>query len=171
LNLGNTDVAAIAAHLAGDLAYEGGEFGRAIEFYNVVLTRHQSSDEFKPVVISAMWAMLKARRFDALAKHFEQYNAKLDINDRAAAWFLAGRAQQELGDHQKAASLFAAGTRRIAQKVGEEAVELALAATAGDRDEQLDEAADLLYHLLVLLAAKDLSLADVAERLEERHSG
>jgi len=74
------------------------------------------------------------------------------------------------GEASYTASLFAAGTRRIAQKVGEEAVELALAATAGDRDEQLDEAADLLYHLLVLLAAKDLSLADVAERLEERRS-
>ena len=68
------------------------------------------------------------------------------------------------------ASLFAGGTRRIAQKVGEEAVELALAAAAGDGDEQLDEAADLLYHLLVLLAAKDLSLVDVADRLEQRHS-
>jgi len=74
------------------------------------------------------------------------------------------------GESSYTASLFAGGTRRIAQKVGEEAVELALAATAGDRDEQLDEAADLIYHLLVLLAAKDLSLADVAERLEERHS-
>lgn len=108
LNLGNTDVAAVAAHLAGDLAYQAGDFGRAIEFYNVVLTRHQSSDEFKPVVISAMWAMLKARRFDALAKHFEQYNGKLEVKDRAAAWFLAGRAQQELGDHKQAASLFTA---------------------------------------------------------------
>ncbi|HLT90768.1 MAG TPA: phosphoribosyl-ATP diphosphatase [Woeseiaceae bacterium] len=67
------------------------------------------------------------------------------------------------------AKLAAAGTRRIAQKVGEEAVELALAAAAGDRAEQLEEAADLLFHLLVLLRTGELRLADVAHVLEQRH--
>jgi len=67
------------------------------------------------------------------------------------------------------AELAAAGTRRIAQKVGEEAVELALAASAGDREETIDEAADLVYHLVVLLAYSDLSLADVSARLSSRH--
>lgn len=61
------------------------------------------------------------------------------------------------------------GTRRQAQKVGEEAVELVLAAAAGDDREQLEEAADLLFHLLVLLNARNLSLADVVAVLEERH--
>ena len=74
-------------------------------------------------------------------------------------------------DTSYTASLFAAGTRRIAQKLGEEAVELALAASAGDRDEQLGEAADLLYHLLVLLADRDLALADAVGVLEARHRG
>lgn len=69
------------------------------------------------------------------------------------------------------AQLAAAGAKRMAQKVGEEAVELALAAVAGDRDEQLNEAADLVYHLLVLLNASGLGLADVAEVLERRHAG
>jgi phosphoribosyl-ATP pyrophosphohydrolase/phosphoribosyl-AMP cyclohydrolase len=69
------------------------------------------------------------------------------------------------------AQLAAAGNKRMAQKVGEEAVELALAAVAGDRSEQLDEAADLVYHLLVLLNASGLSLADVAAVLERRHNG
>lgn len=68
------------------------------------------------------------------------------------------------------ASLAASGTRRIAQKVGEEGVELALAAVAGDRDDVIDEAADLVYHLLVLLQARGLGLAEVAARLEQRHS-
>ncbi len=68
------------------------------------------------------------------------------------------------------AKLAAAGIRRIAQKVGEEGVELALAATSGDREETIDEAADLVYHLIVLLANQSLSLQDVAERLESRHS-
>lgn len=68
------------------------------------------------------------------------------------------------------ARLAAAGTKRIAQKVGEEGVELALAATAGSQQETIDEAADLVYHLIVLLADCGLSLEDVATRLEARHS-
>ncbi len=67
------------------------------------------------------------------------------------------------------ARLAGAGSKRIAQKVGEEGVELALAAVAGDRDEQLNEAADLLFHVLVLLQSQNLSLADVVEVLEGRH--
>jgi len=66
--------------------------------------------------------------------------------------------------------LFEAGVKRIAQKVGEEGVETALAAVAGDREELADEAADLLYHLLVLLQASDLSLEDVVQTLESRHA-
>ena len=67
------------------------------------------------------------------------------------------------------ASLAAAGNQRIAQKVGEEGVELALAAVVENRDEIVDEAADLIYHLLVLLNAQDLTLAQVAARLRQRH--
>ena len=67
------------------------------------------------------------------------------------------------------AQLVSKGDRRVAQKVGEEAIELALAAAAGDRGEQLEEAADLVFHLLVLLASKGISLADVAEMLRIRH--
>jgi phosphoribosyl-ATP pyrophosphohydrolase/phosphoribosyl-AMP cyclohydrolase len=64
--------------------------------------------------------------------------------------------------------LFDAGIHRIAQKVGEEAVEVALAAKDDDREAFLGEAADLLYHLLVLLRAKDASLGDLARTLEAR---
>ena len=67
------------------------------------------------------------------------------------------------------ASLFAKGTKRIAQKVGEEGVETALAAVAGDKDETISESADLLYHLTVLLADSGLSLGDVLGKLRERH--
>lgn len=67
-------------------------------------------------------------------------------------------------------SLAAAGVRRIAQKVGEEGVEVALAALSNDSTELLDEAADLVYHLIVLLQHADLNLGDVADRLESRHS-
>jgi phosphoribosyl-ATP pyrophosphohydrolase/phosphoribosyl-AMP cyclohydrolase len=65
--------------------------------------------------------------------------------------------------------LFAAGIKRIAQKVGEEGVETALAATAGDEQELLNESADLLYHLLVLLRARDTNLNKVISVLQSRH--
>lgn len=67
------------------------------------------------------------------------------------------------------ASLFARGTKRIAQKVGEEGVETALAATVKDKEELKNEAADLVYHLLVLLADADLELADIIGVLKARH--
>ena len=66
--------------------------------------------------------------------------------------------------------LFEAGTKRIAQKVGEEGLETSLAAVAGDNDELTEEAADLLYHLLVLLRAAKLNLGDVIAVLESRHA-
>ncbi len=67
------------------------------------------------------------------------------------------------------ATLLDQGTRRIAQKVGEEGVELALAAVAEGRDKVLEEAADLVFHLLVLLRDQGATLADVTEVLEARH--
>ncbi|MEM9208163.1 MAG: phosphoribosyl-ATP diphosphatase [Pseudomonadota bacterium] len=67
------------------------------------------------------------------------------------------------------AGLVAEGTQRVAQKVGEEGLELALAAVIGSREEQLNEAADLIYHILVLLQAQGLALSDVAGILEARH--
>jgi len=67
------------------------------------------------------------------------------------------------------ATLVAKGRRRVAQKVGEEALELAIATASDDRTGELDEAADLVYHLLVLLVSRKMSLADVAGRLEDRH--
>lgn len=71
-------------------------------------------------------------------------------------------------DQSYTAKLYAAGRSRIAQKVGEEAVELALASMQDDRKRTLSEAADLVFHLLVLLRYHDLTLADVAEELGHR---
>lgn len=67
------------------------------------------------------------------------------------------------------AKLLASGIQRVAQKVGEEGVELALAATTSDTDKIIDEASDLLYHTLVLLRAKGVRLEDVTARLAQRH--
>jgi len=66
--------------------------------------------------------------------------------------------------------LLASGIKRIAQKVGEEGVETALAATGGDAQELLNEAADLVYHLMVLLHSRELALADLVDTLESRHA-
>ncbi|WP_312972252.1 bifunctional phosphoribosyl-AMP cyclohydrolase/phosphoribosyl-ATP diphosphatase HisIE [Atlantibacter sp.] len=67
------------------------------------------------------------------------------------------------------AKLYASGTKRIAQKVGEEGVETALAATVNDREELTNEASDLMYHLLVLLQDQELDLGAVIENLRGRH--
>jgi len=68
-------------------------------------------------------------------------------------------------------SLIAKGSKRIAQKVGEEAVELAIASVDGDRHATVSEAADLVYHLLVLLNNQGITLSEVAAELESRHTG
>ncbi|MBU2979805.1 bifunctional phosphoribosyl-AMP cyclohydrolase/phosphoribosyl-ATP diphosphatase HisIE [Alteromonas sp. C1M14] len=72
-------------------------------------------------------------------------------------------------DSSYTASLYSKGIKRIAQKVGEEGVETALAATVQDKEELKNEAADLLYHLTVLLQASDLSMKDVIGVLQSRH--
>ena len=66
------------------------------------------------------------------------------------------------------AKLLARGINKVAQKVGEEAVELVIEAKDDNKDLFLGEAADLMYHYLVLLAAKNFTLADVVEVLEKR---
>ncbi len=68
------------------------------------------------------------------------------------------------------ASLFSKGINKIAQKVGEEAVELVIEAKDDDKDLFLNEAADLLFHYLILLNAKDFKLQDVLDILQKRHS-
>ncbi len=66
-------------------------------------------------------------------------------------------------------TLLETGVKRIAQKVGEEGVETALAAVAGNDDELLNESADLIYHLLVLLRSRKLELGSLVEVLKIRH--
>ena len=68
------------------------------------------------------------------------------------------------------ASLFAKGTTKMAQKVGEEGVEVALAAVAETKEDLLGECADLFYHTLVLLQDKDIALSEVMAVLQKRHA-
>ena len=67
-------------------------------------------------------------------------------------------------------ALFNAGYTQIAQKVGEEAVEVIIAAGSQGKTRLIEEASDLIYHLFVLLANQDITLADIEAELEKRHS-
>jgi phosphoribosyl-ATP pyrophosphohydrolase/phosphoribosyl-AMP cyclohydrolase len=77
--------------------------------------------------------------------------------------------KQENVEESYTAYLFSKGTTKIAQKVGEEGVEVALAAVAETKDDLLGECADLFYHTLVLLADKGIKLEEVMSILQERH--
>ncbi len=90
------------------------------------------------------------------------------FGDTAHQWLFLYQLEQLLAERKSAdpetsytAKLYASGTKRIAQKVGEEGVETALAATVHDRFELTNEASDLMYHLLVLLQDQDLDLTTV----------
>ena len=62
------------------------------------------------------------------------------------------------------------GLDRVIQKVGEESVEVVIAAKNDENDEFIGEVADLVYHLLVLLVAKDIKITDIEKRLQERYN-
>jgi phosphoribosyl-ATP pyrophosphohydrolase len=89
------------------------------------------------------------------------------LNDLAA--LVAARAKAS-PDESWTAKLIAAGPERVAKKFGEEAVEAVIAGATGDRAELTAEAADVLYHLLVLLQARGVALDDVMSELERRTS-
>jgi phosphoribosyl-ATP pyrophosphohydrolase/phosphoribosyl-AMP cyclohydrolase len=75
----------------------------------------------------------------------------------------------EMPENSYTTALFKKGINKIAQKVGEEAVETVIEAVAGNREALLYEASDLVYHLLVLLEAADCSIADIERELAKRH--
>lgn len=76
---------------------------------------------------------------------------------------------QEMPENSYTTSLFKKGINKMAQKVGEEAVETVIEATNGNNENLVYEASDLLYHLIVMLTAKGLSIDDVASELIKRH--
>lgn len=80
------------------------------------------------------------------------------------------RRRQEMPEKSYATSLFNSGVNKMAQKVGEEAVETILEACNGTDERLIYEGADLLYHLIVLLTYKGYRIEDLARELKERHS-
>ena len=77
---------------------------------------------------------------------------------------------EEMPEGSYTTSLFRKGVNKMAQKVGEEAVETVIEATNGTNDKLVYEASDLLYHLVVLLASKGLRIEDIARELAKRHN-
>lgn len=76
---------------------------------------------------------------------------------------------QEMPEGSYTTSLFQSGINRMAQKVGEEALESVIEACNGTDDRLIYESADMLYHLIVLLTSKGLSIDDLARELQKRH--
>ena len=82
---------------------------------------------------------------------------------------LIAKREQDRPEGSYTTSLFESGIRRIAQKIGEEGVETALAASSGDDPEVRNETADLLYHVLVMLRARNIDFQQIVATLQERH--
>lgn len=76
---------------------------------------------------------------------------------------------EEMPEGSYTTSLFQSGVNKMAQKVGEEAVETVIEATNGTNERLIYESSDLLYHLIVLLTSKGLRIEDLAKELKERH--
>lgn len=77
---------------------------------------------------------------------------------------------EEMPENSYTTSLFKEGINRMAQKVGEEALETVIEAVNGTDERMLYEASDMFYHLIVLLTAKGLRIEDIAKELKERHA-
>ncbi|XAL98383.1 tetratricopeptide repeat protein [Phycisphaeraceae bacterium D3-23] len=101
----NADTTPEAARFAGDITYNQGQFDDAIAYYGQVVARFQSSTHFAPAVVGTLWAQFGAKKYDDLLTTFERFREALPVQDRLAAWYLAGSAEQELGNHEQAVGL------------------------------------------------------------------
>jgi len=102
---------------------------------------------------------------------WKEVNKPNDINFLKQLQDFIDQRKVEMPEGSYTTSLFNKGTRKIAQKVGEEAVETIIGAMANDDENFVYEGADLLYHLIVLLTHKGFRLEDLARELKSRHKG
>ena len=100
---------------------------------------------------------------------FDEKNAKTGVQFLSFLQDLIEKRKLEMPEGSYTTSLFAKGTRKITQKVGEEAVESIMGAMAKDDENFIYESADLVYHLMVLLTHKGFRIEDIAKELEKRH--
>ncbi|MDR0348137.1 MAG: bifunctional phosphoribosyl-AMP cyclohydrolase/phosphoribosyl-ATP diphosphatase HisIE [Tannerella sp.] len=100
---------------------------------------------------------------------FGEENVQNDILFLSRLQHFINRRYKEMPEGSYTTSLFKEGVNRMAQKVGEEAVETVIEATNGTVDRFIYEASDLIYHLIVLLTSKGVSLETLAKELKRRH--
>ncbi len=101
---------------------------------------------------------------------FDEINTKSEIHFLRYLQDFIDQRKEEMPEGSYTTSLFKDGTRKIAQKVGEEAVETIIGAMANDDENFIYESADLVYHLIVLLTHKGFRIEDIASELKRRHS-
>ncbi len=101
---------------------------------------------------------------------FDEVNPKGDVQFLGYLQDFIDKRKQEMPKGSYTTSLFENGTSKIAQKVGEEAVETIIGAMANDNENFIYEAGDLLYHLIVLLSHKGYRIEDIVRELKKRHS-
>ncbi len=108
IELNSATVTPEAARLAGDLAYKAGDHRRAMGYYRVIATGHQSSPHYAQAVLGIMWSQLALRQYDAVIQTYDRYLKSLPAIDRVTAIYLAGTAHQEMGRHDEAIKAFGA---------------------------------------------------------------
>ena len=111
-----------AARFAGDLSYNQGKYEPAVAYYGTVVSRYQSSVHFAPSVVGMLWAQFGQQKYRELLTTFERFSQALPLQDRLPAWYLAGSAHQELGQHEQAVALLSEfargeGTLPIQEKI------------------------------------------------------
>lgn len=101
---------------------------------------------------------------------FDEKNREDDIQFLSYLQDFIDKRKKEMPEGSYTTSLFESGTRKIAQKVGEEAVETIIGAMADDDENFIYESGDLIYHLIVLLSHKGYRIEDIVRELKKRHS-
>lgn len=101
---------------------------------------------------------------------FDEVNPKGDVQFLSYLQDFIDKRKAEMPEGSYTTSLFTKGTRKITQKVGEEAVETIIGAMANDDENFIYEAGDLLYHLIVLLTHKGYRIEDIVRELQKRHT-
>lgn len=101
---------------------------------------------------------------------FSEINSGSDVQFLSYLQDFIDKRKHEMPEGSYTTSLFKKGTRKITQKVGEEAVETIIGAMANDDENMIYEAGDLIYHLIVLLTHKGYRIEDIVKELQKRHS-
>ncbi len=134
-------------------------------FLNLVSIQIDYDNGHLPGKGSSRWSYLPQghRHLLGRGEHPDPYPLPLGLQD------FINKRHEEMPEGSYTTSLFKKGVNKMAQKVGEEAIETVIEATNGTDDKLIYESSDLLYHLIVLLTSKGLRIEDVVKELQMRH--